>query len=75
MYKPYSPEWHRLRYLTEAIDKYLEDGVDPTFVMDDIQYILHMRSEAAYQRFQRINQLEHYLAGNEVCSQPSTDSD
>lgn len=75
MYKPYSPEWHRLRYLTEAIDKYLEDGVDPTIVMDDIQYILHSRSEAAYQTFQRINQLEHYLAESGVCSQLNTDSD
>ena len=28
MYKPYSPEWHRYRYLKEAIDKYLDDYVD-----------------------------------------------
>lgn len=74
MYKPYSPEWHRLRYLTEAIDKYLEDGVDPIVVLDDIRHILHVRSEAAYQEFQRINQLEHYLDSDE-CSQPNTDSD
>ena len=61
MYKPYSPEWHRHRYLKEAIDKYLEDGVDPTFIMDDLRDILNTRSEAAYAEFQRINQLEHYL--------------
>ena len=61
MYKPYSPEWHRKRYLKEAIDKYLEDGVDPTFIMDDLRDILHVRSETAYAEFQRINQLEHYL--------------
>lgn len=63
MYKPYSQEWHRYRYLKEAIDKYLEDGVDPSFVMDDISNILHIRSEAAYEEFHRINQLEHYLSG------------
>jgi len=61
MYKPYSPEWHRYRYLKEAIYKYLEDGVDPTFIMDDLRDILNTRSEAAYAEFQRINQLEHYL--------------
>jgi hypothetical protein len=61
-YKPYSPEWHRYRYLKESIDKYLDDGVDPTFIMDDIRDILHIRSELAYQEFSRINQLEHYLS-------------
>jgi hypothetical protein len=62
MYKPYSQEWHRYRYLKEAIDKYLDDGIDPTFIVDDIRDILHTRSEAAYAEFQRINQLEHYLS-------------
>jgi len=61
-YKPYSQEWHRKRYLKEAIDNYLDDYVDPTFIMDDIKDILHARSEAAYQEFNRINQLEHYLS-------------
>ena len=61
-YKPYSPEWHRYRYLKEAIDKYLDDYVDPTFIMDDIRDILHIRSEMAYEEFSRINQLEHYLS-------------
>ncbi|QPB08442.1 hypothetical protein [Synechococcus phage S-H9-2] len=61
-YKPYSPEWHRYRYLKESIDKYLDDGIDPTFIMDDIRDILHIRSELAYQEFSRINQLEHYLS-------------
>jgi hypothetical protein len=60
-YKPYSLEWHRYRYLKEAIDKYLEDGVDPNTVVEDIRHILHLRSEAAYEEFQRIKQLENYL--------------
>ena len=61
-YKPYSPEWHRYRYLKEAIDKYLDDGIDPTNIVDDIRTILHNRSELAYLEFTRINQLEHYLS-------------
>ena len=63
-YKPYSQEWHRYRNLKEALDKYLDDYIDPTFIMDDIRDILHIRSETAYDEFQRINQLEHYLSDN-----------
>lgn len=61
-YKPYSVEWHRRRYLKEAIDKYLDDCIDPSIIIDDIKDILNIRSEAAYQEFSRINQLEHYLS-------------
>ena len=51
MYKPYSPEWHRYRYLKEAIDKYLDDYVDNDVIRDDILTILGERSEAAYAEF------------------------
>ena len=61
-YKPYSPEWHRYRYLKEAIDKYLDDGIDPNAILDDIRDVLHIRSEAAYREFQKVNQLERHLA-------------
>ena len=61
-YRPYSPEWHRYRYLKEAVDKYIDDYVDPNFMMNDIRDILHIRSETAYEEFSRINQLEHYLS-------------
>lgn len=61
-YKPYSPEWHRYRYLKEAIYKYLDDYVDPVIVVDDIRDILHDRSQRAYGEFNRINQLENYLS-------------
>ena len=61
-YKPYSPEWHRYRYLKEAIYKYLDDYVDPVIIVDDIRDILHDRSEKAYEEFNRINQLENYLS-------------
>ena len=61
-YKPYSAEWHRYRYLKESIDKYLDEGIDPSYIMDDTRDILHIRSELAYEEFTRINQLEHYLS-------------
>ena len=47
-YKPYSPEWHRKRYLKEALDRYLDDYVDNTTIKNDILDILSARSESAY---------------------------
>jgi len=60
-YKPYSPEWHRKRYLKEAIDKYLDDYVDTDTILEDIRDILSFRSEQAYQEFTRLNKLEKQL--------------
>ena len=40
-YKPYSPEWHRKRYLREALDKYFDDYVENELIRDDIMDILH----------------------------------
>jgi len=62
-YKPYSPEWHRYRYLKEAIDKYLDDYVDNATVMADILDILSERSETAHRKFVQINQLESLIRG------------
>lgn len=61
-YKPYSPEWHRYRYLKEAIDKYLDDYEENNVILADILDILGQRSEAAHQEFTRINELEHHLS-------------
>jgi len=44
-YKPYSQEWHRYRYLKEAVDKYLDDRVNPSIIIDDIRDVLHLRSK------------------------------
>ena len=60
-YKPYSPEWHRYRYLKEAIDKYLDDYVDNATVMADIFDVLSERSETAHKEFVRVNALEAML--------------
>ena len=60
-YAPYSPEWHRKRYLKEALDKYFNDYVDTDVIRGDILIILSERSEKAYDEFERINQLERDL--------------
>lgn len=57
-YKPYSPEWHRKRYLKEAIDKYLDEQIDNEIILEDLSDILSERSERAYEEFSRINDLE-----------------
>ena len=58
MYKPYSPEWHRYRYLKEAIDKYLDDYVDNDVIMRDILNIVCDRQEAAHAEYHRLEDLE-----------------
>jgi len=60
-YKPYTPEWHRKRYLKEAIDKYLDEQIDNEVILDDLSDILSERSERAYEEFSRINDLEARL--------------
>lgn len=57
-YKPYSPEWHRRRYLKEAIDKYLDEQINNEVILEDLSDILSERSERAYEEFSRINDLE-----------------
>jgi len=61
MYKPYSPEWNRYRYLKEALDTYLDDYVDNEVILGDIMTILNERSEKAHNEFTRLNQLESML--------------
>ena len=60
-YKPYSPEWHRKRYLKEALDKYLDDYVDNDIIREDILDILNERSKAAYAEFNKVTELESKL--------------
>ena len=64
MYKPYSPEWHRYRYLKEALDNYLDDYVDNAVIVADILEILSERSETAHKEFVQVNQLEQMLRQN-----------
>ena len=64
MYKPYSPEWHRKRYLKEAIDKYLDDYAENDVIMDDILSIINERSQTAYKEFSQLSELEEKLRKN-----------
>ena len=59
MYKPYSPEWHRYRYLKEAIDKYLDDYVDNEVIMGDILNIVCDRQEAAHAEYHRLEAVSY----------------
>ena len=60
-YKPYSPEWHRKRYLKEALDKYFDDYVDVEIIREDIYDILHSRANEAYEECNRVNKLAQSL--------------
>jgi hypothetical protein len=60
-YRPYSPEWHRYRYLKEAINKYLDDYVDNQIIIDDILSVVNYRSETAFKEFTKLNDLESKL--------------
>ena len=39
-YKPYSMEWNRRRYLSDAIKTYFNDEVEPKIIVDDILDVL-----------------------------------
>jgi hypothetical protein len=63
-YKPYSPEWHRKRYLKEALDKYFDDYVENTVIVGDILDIINYRSKKAHQEFEKFDELESILSAN-----------
>ena len=60
-YNPYSPEWHRKRYLQEALFKYLDDYVANDIIINDIKDILH-RSDEAYQEYSKLKELNAKLS-------------
>ena len=56
-YKPYSPEWHRKRYLKEALDKYLDDYVENDIIYNDLIDILKDRMIVALDEYNRADEL------------------
>ena len=60
-YRPYSPEWHRKRYLREALYKYLDDYVPNETIRDDIFDILEERSDSAYSDWNKTEELASML--------------
>ena len=63
-YKPYSPEWHRKRYLREALYKYLDDYVSNEVIREDILDILTERSDSAYEDWNKTEELAAMLESN-----------
>ena len=61
MYKPYSPEWHRYRYLKEAIDTYFDDYVDNEVIYEDIMNILGSRMSSAVDEVNKVMDLKDKL--------------
>ena len=57
-YKPYSPEWHRKRYLKEALDKYFDDYVDNEVIHNDLMDILSTRMSAAVNEVNKVLDLK-----------------
>ena len=63
-YKPYSPEWHRKRYLKEALDTYFNDYVDNEVIYEDIMNILDDRMSDAVDEVNKVLDLKDKLKTN-----------
>ena len=59
-YSPYTPEWNRKRYLSEAIETYFKEGVEPKEIVGDILDVL---SEEVSYYTARANSLQEVLDG------------
>lgn len=57
-YKPYTTEWSRKRYLSEALQKYFEDDAATELIVSDIVDILE---DWAYVYNRRANKLQDVL--------------
>ena len=56
-YKPYSAEWHRKRYLKEALDNYLDDCVENDVIVNDILDIFKSRMRNALENVNKMEDL------------------
>jgi hypothetical protein len=61
MYRPYSVEWHRRRYLKEAIDAYLDENIEADVIIGDIVGILNDRAKVAGYSLEKANNLLNLL--------------
>jgi len=53
-YKPYSPEWHRKRYVKEALDKYFDDYIENEVIHGDLMDILSDRMSIAVDEVNKV---------------------
>jgi hypothetical protein len=56
-YKPYSIEWSRKRYLSEAIQQYFDDNVSVDVVLNDIIDVLLENTSYHRERAEKFEQL------------------
>lgn len=56
-YKPYSIEWSRKRYLSEAIQSYFESEIEPEKIYEDIHDILEEWSNDYMNKSNKIKKL------------------
>ena len=61
-YKPYSPDWHRKRYLKEALLTYLDDGIPNEIIYEDILDVLQERSDSAYADWNKTEELSEMIS-------------
>jgi|TARA_R100000030_G_scaffold95332_1_gene82721 hypothetical protein len=54
-YRPYSPEWNRKRYLTEAIQTYFNDDIDVEVIVDDINCALEEQRDYYLGRAEKLD--------------------
>lgn len=60
-YQPYSSEWHRYRYLKEALELYFDNYVSNDIITADILNIIGERRDLAHQEYSRMTTLEEEL--------------
>ena len=63
-YNPYSPEWHRKRYLKESLDLYFDNYVDNEVIYEDIMDILSARMSSAVAEVNKVLDLKDKLKHN-----------
>jgi hypothetical protein len=56
-YKPYTSEWTRKRYLSEALQKYFENDVPSDVIADDIKSILNEWASVYRQKERKLQEV------------------
>jgi hypothetical protein len=56
-YKPYSAEWSRKRYLSEALQKYFDDDASVNVILDDIVDVLGTNAEEHRSRAEKFQEV------------------
>lgn len=56
-YKPYSAEWSRKRYLSEALQTYFNDNISADVILDDIVDVLSQNVEEHRSRAEKFQEV------------------